>query len=207
MVLRGSYLAIDFSTAGAIFLFFVLVFIVHTTLGLIHPRLSYSRQELVVIYIMAIVSCSIPTMGLTEYLLPIISGAMYYATPENEWAVLVHPYIPPWMVPQDFNAVKYFYEGSPRGFGITWSAWLVPLAAWIPTILAVYFSMICIMVILRKQWVVRERLNFPLVQVPLAMIEDERGKASILKPFFKNWLMWVGFAIPFLVGSLRALHN
>ena len=84
MVLRGSYLAIDFSTAGAIFLFFILVFFVHTALGLIHPRLSFSRPELIVVYIMAIVSCSIPTMGLTEYLLPIISGSTYYATPENE---------------------------------------------------------------------------------------------------------------------------
>lgn len=207
MVLRGSFMAIDFSTAGAIFLFFLLVFFVHSALGLIHPRLSFTQHELVVIYIMAIVSCSIPTMGLTEYLLPIISGSMYYATPENEWAELVHPYIPPWLVPQDFNAVKYFFEGSPRGSGIIWSAWLIPLAAWIPTILAVYFSMICIIVILRKQWIVHERLNFPLVQVPLAMIEDDHSKPSIMKPFFKNWLMWAGFAIPFIVGTLRALHN
>ncbi|MFA6112290.1 MAG: DUF6785 family protein, partial [Candidatus Latescibacterota bacterium] len=56
------------------------------------------------------------------------------------------------------------------------------------------------------QWVVRERLTFPLVQVPLAMIEDG-DQPSALKPFFKRPLMWVGFAVPFLVGSLRALHN
>ncbi|MEC9378606.1 MAG: hypothetical protein VX528_06530, partial [Candidatus Latescibacterota bacterium] len=30
MVLRGSYMALDFSTAGAIFVFFILVFLVHT---------------------------------------------------------------------------------------------------------------------------------------------------------------------------------
>ena len=207
MVLRGSYLAIDFSTAGAIFLFFILVFFVHTALGLIHPRLGFTRAELIVVYIMAIVSCSIPTMGLTEYLLPIISGSTYYATPENEWATLIHPYIPTWLVPQDPSAVKFFYEGSPKGLGIAWSAWLVPMAAWIPMIFAIYFSMICIIVMLRKQWVVRERLAFPLAQAPLAMTADEPGKPSILKPFFKNSLMWAGFLIPFAVGSLRALHN
>ena len=207
MVLRGSYLAIDFSTAGAIFLFFILVFFVHTALGLIHPRLSFSRAELIVVYIMAIVSCSIPTMGLTEYLLPIISGATYYATPENEWATLIHPYIPSWLVPQEFSAVKFFYEGSPKGLGIPWSAWLVPLGAWLPLIFAIYFSMICMIAMLRKQWIVRERLAFPLAQVPLAMTADEPGEPSVLKPFFKNWLMWAGFLIPFAVGSLRALHN
>lgn len=206
MVLRGSYLALDFSTAGAIFLFFLLVLIVHTGLGLIHPRLAFRREELVVVYIMSIVSCSIPTMGLTEYLLPIMSGATYYATTENEWGLLVHPYIPSWMVPQDFTAVKYFYEGSPRGIGISWEAWITPLLAWIPLILGIYFSMICLIVMLRKQWIVRERLAFPLVQVPLAMVEDDdSGRA--LKPFFRNYLMWCGFALPLVVGSLKALHN
>ncbi|MDP6985094.1 MAG: hypothetical protein QGG05_18615, partial [Candidatus Latescibacteria bacterium] len=141
MVLRGSYMALDFSTAGAIFVFFILVFLVHTGLGLIHPRLAFRPEELVVVYIMAIVSCSIPTMGLTEYLLPIMSGAHYYATIENEWGVLIHPYIKSWMVPQDFTAVKFFYEGSPRGVGITWLPWIVPLLSWIPLILSINFSM------------------------------------------------------------------
>ena len=206
MVLRGSYMALDFSTAGAIFLFFIFVFIVHTALGLVHPRLAFRREELVVVYVMAIVSCSIPTMGLTEYLLPIISGALYYATPENEWSILIHPYLKDWLVPHSAEAVKHFYEGSPRGLGIPWQAWAGPLMAWLPLILAIYFSMICIIVILRKQWVVRERLSFPLAQVPLAMIADG-DEPSILKPFFKSWLMWCGFAVPFALGSLQALHN
>jgi len=205
-VLRGSYLALDFSTAGAIFLFFILVFLIHTLLGLIHPRLSFRRDELAVIYVMAIVGCSIPTMGLTEYLLPIISGAVYYATPENEWAQLIHPYIKDWIIPQDSEAIKFFYEGLPRNYPLPWHVWLRPLAAWIPLIFAIYFSMICISVILRRQWIVRERLAFPLVQVPLSMIEDG-PKHSPLKPFFKSALMWVGFAIPFIIGSMRALHN
>jgi hypothetical protein len=206
MVLRGSYMALDFSTAGAIFLFFLFTFFVHTFLGLVHPRLALCREELVVVYIMAIVGCSIPTMGLTEYLLPIISGSLYYASPENEWAQLIHPHIKSWLVPQDAEAVKFFFEGAPRGYALPWQAWIVPLAAWLPLILVIYFSMICIMVVLRRQWIERERLTFPLVQVPLAMIEDGE-KPSIIKPFFKNGLMWIGFALPFIVGSLNALHN
>lgn len=206
MVLRGSYMALDFSTAGAIFLFFVFVLFIQTALGLVHPGLALRREELVVVYFMAIVGCAIPTMGLTEYLLPIISGGVYYATPENEWAQVIHPYVRDWLVPQNVQAVKYFYEGAPRGYGVPWAAWVRPLAAWIPLILALYFSMICIMVILRRQWIVRERLTFPLVQVPSAMIED-KSRSSVLQPFFRSWLMWIGFLIPFAIGSLRALHN
>ncbi|MEW6755887.1 MAG: DUF6785 family protein [Candidatus Latescibacterota bacterium] len=206
MVLRGSYMTIDFSTAGALFLLFFFILALHTGLGLIHPRLALRSEELVVAYIMGIVACAIPDMGLTEYLLPIISGVSYYATPENEWAQLVHPYVRGWLVPQDAEAVKYFYEGAPHGYGVPWGAWLKPLLAWIPFLLAVYFSMICIMVMLRRQWVVRERLTFPLVQVPMAMVEDGAQRSRV-KPFFRSWLMWVGFAIPIVIGSLRALHN
>tara|TARA_B100001115_G_scaffold182645_1_gene179409 strand:+ start:18 stop:1844 length:1827 start_codon:yes stop_codon:yes gene_type:complete len=199
-------MALDFSTAGAIFLFFVFIFFVHTFLGLLHPRLAFHRQELAVVYIMGIVGCAIPTMGLTEYLLPIISGAVYYASPENEWNELIHPYIRTWLIPQDYEAVKYFYEGAPRNYALPWTVWLKPLVAWVPLVLSIYFSMICISVVLRKQWIERERLAFPLVQVPMAMIEDG-DRPSIIKPFFKSTLMWIGFALPFIVGSLRALHN
>lgn len=46
--------------------------------------LALGRRELIVVYIMMIVASAIPTMGLSEYLLTIIAGAQYFATPENE---------------------------------------------------------------------------------------------------------------------------
>jgi len=206
MILRGSNFALDFSTAGAIFFFFLFVLLVQTGLKLIHPRLALAPQEMVVVYIMAIVGCAIPTMGLTEYLLPTTAGLLYYATPENNWAELIHPHVPSWLLPSDYTAVKYFYEGLPQEMPIPWAAWSTPLLAWIPLILCVYLAMICIAVILRRPWIQHERLNYPLVQVPIAMIE-EGDKPARLNPFFKNPIMWVGFAIPFAISTVRALHN
>jgi len=155
---------------------------------------------------MAMVGCAIPSMGLTEYLLPITAGALYYATPENDWANVVHPFVRDWLVPDSYRAAKDFFEGLPEGASVPWGAWLVPLANWIPLILAVYAAMICIMVILRRPWIETERLSFPLVQVPSAMIE-EGPRASALNPFFRSPVMWTGFAIPFVIGSVKALHN
>ena len=206
MILRGSNFALDFSTAGAIFLFFLFALFIQTGLKLIHSRLAFSPQEMAVVYIMAIIGCAIPTMGLTEYLLPIVTGVIYYATPENNWAELVHPHVPSWLLPADYAAIKYFYEGLPQGTPVPWDAWVTPLLAWIPLILCIYLAMICIAVILRRPWIQYERLSFPLVQVPIAMIA-EAPKPAILNPFFKNPLMWAGFAIPFAISSVRALHN
>ena len=115
MVLRGSYMALDFiSVRPAPYSCSSSSLSVFKLAGLLDTRLALERQELVVVYVMGIVGCSIPTMGLTEYLLPIISGGLYYAGPENEWAQLIHPYIKPWFVPQDADAVKFFMRG-PHG--------------------------------------------------------------------------------------------
>lgn len=266
MVLRGSYMALDFSTPGALFLFFILVTIVNTVLRLTERNiarawalvglaglaflatvvvpymkgtthfdtdrsffllcsmsvfvgitllnlaarasgrwLSLNSRELVVVYIMLIVASAIPTMGLSEYLLPILSSAFYYATPENDWASLIQPYIKDWMVPQDMEAIKLFYEGAPKGYKIPWDVWLKPLMYWGVLLAAVYMVMISIMVVLRKQWVERERLVYPLVQLPQEMVRQEEGGA--LNPFFRNPATWVGFALPMIIGSMNALHK
>ena len=205
MVIRGSYMSIDFSTGGALFLFFVLTGGLNALFGWLIPRAALNRRELLVVYIMMIVASAIPTMGLSEYLMTIISGAQYYATPENEWALHILPHLPPWMVPQDPEAIKWFFEGAPSAVGVPWDVWIEPLGYWAVLVIALYLVMISTMVILRRQWMERERLIYPLVQVPLAMAQsEERGQA--LGPFFKNPIMWAGFALPVFVSSLNALH-
>ena len=206
MVLRGSYMALDFSTPGAIFLFFILVGILNGALGLAWPPLALRRRELLIVYIMMIMASAIPTLGLSEYLLTIITGAQYYATPENEWGTLILPFIPEWMVPQSATAVKWFYEGAPRGTPIPWEAWVRPLFCWGLFIAALYLAMISTMVILRRQWMERERLIFPIVQVPLEMVEEAPGRRGPIHPFFQNSIMWVGFSLPVIVSSLNGLH-
>lgn len=206
MALRGTRMAIDFSTPAALFLFFLFAGGANVILGLIHRRLSLRRGELVTIYIMMIIATAIPSNGLTQMLLPVITGAFYYATPENNWADMIHPYLSSRLVPQDSDAIVHFYEGLPEGVGIPWGIWVRPLLHWIPFALALYFVSICLMSMLRRQWVENERLTYPLVQVPLAMIQ-EGERPSWMKPFFKNPVMWIGFVIPLIVGSINALNS
>ena len=110
------------------------------------------------------------------------------------------------MVPQDPDAIRYFYEGLPEGRPLPWGAWFEPLAYWCLFILAFYWVSICAMVIVRRQWMESEKLLYPLAQVPLEMIQDD-GRRTLLAPFFSNTAMWLGFAIPFLIGHINALHS
>lgn len=205
MVIRGSYMSIDFSTGGALFLFFALTGFFNALLARLSAPLALDRRELIVVYIMMIAASAIPTMGLSEYLLTIITGAQYFATPENEWALHILPHLPEWMVPQSPEAIKWFFEGAPHAVGVPWDVWIGPLSYWAVLILSLYLVMISTMVILRRQWMERERLIYPLVQVPLAMTES-KDRGQTLGPFFKNPIMWVGFALPVVVSSFNALH-
>ncbi|MDA0335084.1 MAG: hypothetical protein O2782_07975, partial [bacterium] len=203
MVIRGSYMALDFSTPGAIFLLFLLVGPLNFIAGKIHRRLALARAELLVVYAMLITASAIPTMGLSEYLVTMITSAQYYATPENEWAILIGPHVPPWLVPQSPMAISWFYEGLPVGRPLPWRVWVAPLGYWSILVASLYLVMISSMVILRRQWVEHERLIFPIVQVPLAMVQSgSHGE----RPFLRNPLMWAGFALPAIVTSLNALH-
>ena len=207
MMLYGERIAALMTTAAALILFFYFVFLLNSLVGALRRQWMLTRPELALIYIMWIIATPIPERGLTSFLLPHITSVIYYATPENNWDSLF-PFIPGWMIPHhDFEQIKYFYEGAPQGLGIPWELWLPPLAWWLPFILALYLAMIAIMVILRRQWIVNERLIYPLVQVPLAMIEDDESRPSLIKPLFRNPLMWAGFAVTALIYSNNRLST
>ncbi len=205
-IVHGSYLAIDHMPAGGIFIFFLFTLLINTILRRL--GIGFSSAEQLLIYTMLIVCSSVVTMGFGSQILPMLAAPFYYATPENRWAQILQPHIKPWLVPQGAENIRCFFEGLPKGASIPWAAWIKPLSAWLPFILALYFVMICMMVILRKQWVERERLIFPLTRLPMEIVkEEEKSKPSALAPFYRNKIMWLGFGIPFVIGSINALHH
>jgi hypothetical protein len=203
MIIKGGLLGHNFSTPAALFSFFLFVGIINVIFGLVRRQWELYRGELATVYIMAMLATSIPTVGFSERLLPVLAGFRYYATPENKWAETFVEQLPNWLVPTDRAAIQGFYEGLPDG--VPWGAWVEPLCYWLILILAVYWVTMCIMILLRRQWMDRERLLYPLVQVPLALMQEDGGY-SRLKPFFHNKVMWMGFALPLLLGSFHSMH-
>ena len=123
--IRGSYMAFDFGSPVAVFFLFVIVALLNPLAGWIRRAWFLSEAEITLVFIMALVAASIPAMGLTGFFLPYLSGAQYYASPENGWAELFMHYTPDWLIVQDQQAIKNFYEGNPQGAGgIPWKAWL-----------------------------------------------------------------------------------
>lgn len=204
-MIRGSYLTLNFSTPAALFFFFFVV-LTSGVVSFLRRSLALSQAELIAIYVMLLVACCIPGMGFTQFIIPCLLGSTYYATPENNWDFLYNQYIPAWMIPQGDDVARFFFEGLPKGATIPWEAWVVPLSYWYGFFLALGLAMICWMVILRKQWVEREKLVYPLVQVPMEMIQQEKG-GLIGRSFFKSKVMWLGFALAFILLSIEGLHS
>lgn len=202
-----SYNGIGFAPAspGAI-LFLMVTVLASAFVGLISRRLSLSKADLVLIFCMLLMAVTVPTWGTMFFLIGTMVYPYYFATPENRFAELLHPYIPSWMVPQDEQAIKDYYEGLPKGGQIPWEAWLEPMGYWLALTLVMGFMLICMSAILHRQWSVHERLTYPMMQLPQELIDGGEGIGSRLAPFFRSKAMWVGFAIPVVLMSLTALN-
>jgi hypothetical protein len=201
-MIRGCRIAQDFGSPVAIFLLVLVAAGLNPLMGCLRRSWYLSSAEVALIYIMALLAAAVPSMGFTSFFVPYLSGAQYYATPENQWAELFLHHVPTWLIPHDATAIKDFYEGNPSA-QIDWDAWLPPLLAWAPFMLALYLVMIALMVVMRRQWMDHERLLYPLMQPSLAMIAQDRHR---MPPLFRSWLFWMGWALPFSVGIVNGLH-
>jgi len=90
-VAGASYMAIDHMPAGAIFLFFFLVFFINTFLKKVKPSIAFSPGELLLVYVMMLVASSVTEMGFGSQILPIISAPSYYTSPQNQWDKTIIP--------------------------------------------------------------------------------------------------------------------
>ena len=152
-VIRNVFLAGGHFPVGPFFVLTVLVLIGNRILSAASPKLTLSARELVTIWCIMAVAAGIPSTGMMRHALRPLVAYQYFATPENEWQALFHQYIPHWRVVRDENAIKSFYEGISFGESIPWGAWLIPLFAWTLYVLVLYFVVICLSVLLRRQWV------------------------------------------------------
>ncbi len=204
--LHGSYMTMYPTWPFAVALTFFLVAGPNLVLLRFRKLLALTTAEIVVIFGMMAVASTIVTTGLTDYLVPWITAPYYYASPENKWAETILPHLPPWLSPrgaaQNAPVITHLYEGLPPGAQVPWVAWLPALGAWLVFLLCLHLAMVCMAVLLRKQWVENEHLVYPLAYLPLALGGAESGGRPVI---LSRGLFWVGFGISLLVTSSKGL--
>lgn len=178
-----------------------------------------SKGELLTIFILMLAGSGVPSSSLIRYLHPSMVAPAYYATPENQWEAKLLPHIPDFLTPSkrpEDPVVTRFFEGIPPEElkkknvsvweAIPWDRWIGPTLSWFVFVALCYFMMLCMSVLLRRQWEEHERLRFPLVQVPLEMAE-EPARGHLVGEFFRSRLMWLGAAIPIVVHGINGISR
>ena len=198
-VVRYTHPTLMAPISNVVFIVFILT-VLSLILRKINAKFALSQSELLVSYIMLTAMSSLCSHDMMEILIPTLGHAYWFATPENEWADLFQRYLPKWLTISDRSVLIGYYEGDSTLYTMKHiKAWVSPMMWWMGFIMVYIFVMLCINSILRKQWTGRERLTYPIIQLPLEMTDTKSG-------FFKNKLMWIGFAVAAVISIINFLN-
>ncbi len=167
-------------------------------------RQVLDSRDLLPVYVMMTITVLMCSRGTIEKLIPPLIHANYAATVENQYMELFGDWMPEWLVAFDPKgelkqdiAVDYS-EGNAR---VDWRRWIGPILSWCGLLSFIYLTFLCMSVILRRQWTDNEKLVFPLVTLPLALLDESTSTS-----FLRNKLTWIGVLIPVVVYSINGLH-
>ncbi|MDE2723327.1 MAG: hypothetical protein OXI59_08125, partial [Gemmatimonadota bacterium] len=111
----------------AMLIVFITMLIALAVMGRL-ARFSLQSGEWHTILSMGLVGATMPIWGSTGFLIGYISAPYFYATEDNNWAELLHPHLPDFLIPtNDGNGIAWFFEGRPEGAAIPWDIWVLPL--------------------------------------------------------------------------------
>ena len=187
----------------AISLFFHVTFVIFI-LALINlplqkrwPNLALSSGEILTIYVMLSIAGTMCSHDLLQIMIPMLTYPAYNANPQNRWDTLILPLLPKWAIVTDPQAVKELAVGNAWLYrGRILAAWLVPLTFWSAFLLALMLALFCINTFFRQPWTEKERLSFPIIQIPLIL-------SSRLSEFLRRRLFWLGFGLAASIDMLN----
>ncbi len=172
------------------------------------PRLCFSQPELLTIYIILVIGTLLAGHDMFQNLFGAIGHADRFATKENKWGDLFFAFLPSFWIVRDPEALKAYYLGNANPYDPRyWGPFVQPLAWWTVFIGTLIGVCLCLNILIRSQWSDNERLAFPIVQLPLAMTDDNSGKTATGAGLFSSRMMWTGFALAALVDSINGLHS
>ncbi|RKU20711.1 hypothetical protein C6500_07795 [Candidatus Poribacteria bacterium] len=177
-------------------LFFLLL--INTLLKRIRPQFALSRAQLLLVYQMLVMLCVVSGHNPMDFILGILAHPFWFATFENEYATLFHRYIPSWFTVEDKGTLTGFFEGNSTLYTSRHLlAWTGPILLWSFVTFVLFFILMCFNSIQRLQWSERERLSYPIAQLPIEMTTPR---------FFSRRVLWLGFSICAAIELLNGLH-
>ena len=167
------------------------------------PKLALRQGEFITIYVMLTLMTALAGHDSLQLSYPSTYMPFLY---ENMMEGRVNPaelgWFPRHLTVQDPEVIASLETGGDTLYRARYlSAWIGPVLWWCSFIAALGLVMICINVLIRKQWTENEKLSFPIVQLPLAMTH-EGGTVA----FFMYKPLLMGLLIGASINILNGLH-
>jgi hypothetical protein len=161
-------------------------------------RVFLTTTELVIVYGMLQTATAIAAEWMWV-IHPLIGSFAAFDERNKKFATHILPYVPDQLHIKDKAAIGAYVTG-----GATWGqfvaalpVWAGPVFWWTLVVFLVCYAMLCINVLMRQEWTDREKLSFPIIQLPLAMAKGGPG-------FWRSRFMWGGFLV---VAALDLLNG
>ncbi len=165
------------------------------------PRWAFSVGEITTIYLVLSLATSWSGNDFLPDLPEAISNPFWFATPSNQWANEVLPYLPSWLTVSDMDVISGLFEGHSTLYRThVLLAWLSPALWWSAMVTALMLAFVCLSSIFRRRWCDEDRLLFPATAVPLQVTEKRYG-------LFASKAMWAGLLLTAGVEILNLIHG
>lgn len=160
------------------------------------PRAAFQAHEILTIYVMLCIGGALVSHDFMQILIPMLTWPTLVASPQNRWDQIILPFVQEWSIVTDRGQAAALASGNSTIYSLTtWAAWSKPLLFWGVFILAMMGALTAINLFFRQPWTEKERLAFPIIQVPLMIATDLKGLltsklfwiAAALVGFIDNW--------------------
>ena len=193
-------------------LLLVAMIVVVPALFRIRRALAPRPSETATVLLLALVACSIPGRGLMEQFTSVIGmpGHWYAQNPGWQKSRLFE-YIPPAMVlaPDDPTRDAFINGLGDQGATISlaavpWANWIDPLTIWLPMVVLTALAMVCLSLIVHRQWSRHELLRYPIAEFMTSLIRrpPDRPAARL----YADRLFWIGLTAVLVVRCINGLH-
>jgi len=161
--------------------------------------------DLTLLFVLAFATGSLASTSMTQYFYPLIIQIVYKQSPQNRWGEFLE-HIPSRLLPSkdpESVVVSRLWEGLREGESIPWGDWITPLLIWTAFFGLLFLLLFCLAVMVRRQLVERELLDFPMVRPALEVLrksENDRERPC----YIGGKAFWIAFAVMVLLTTIES---
>ncbi len=182
--------------------FLLLLFtLINSVLRRFRPDLAFSPAELLAFFLLLSVATCTSGQDTMNTMFGTVQGAFRFATPENGWDRMFLKYVPTGMTVSDEGALNRLWNGGHSLFAAeNYRPWLGPMFRWWLLFSVMWAAPAGLIVIFRKRWIEREKMTFPVVQLPMEMVRP--SATGMRHPAF-----WIATGAAVTVNLINGLHS